>query len=71
MSYIQHIVKGRIRWDQVALTVYGDVNKIEPILIANPSIPIEATIPAGTKINIPVIEQAEIISNNIVPPWKL
>lgn len=71
MSYIQTITKGDLRWDELAILAYGDEKEIEPLAISNRGIPLSAVIPAGTKVNIPIVEQEEVIENtNSLPPWK-
>ncbi len=71
MSYIQYITKGEMRWDELAVLAYGDAQNFEPIITANRTIPINATIPAGTSLNIPIIDQIESLNPNQLPPWKL
>lgn len=70
MSYIQYITKGDMRWDQLAVLAYGDPTNFEPIVMANRSIDITAVIPAGTRLNIPIIETVETVDPNQTPPWK-
>lgn len=70
MSFIQHTIKGDKRWDELAVEAYGDPNQIETITEANRTISLSAIVPAGTKINIPIIEQDEVVNPNNVPPWK-
>ena len=70
MSYIQYITKGEMCWDELAVKAYGDPTNFEPIIMANRTIPITAVIPAGTKLNIPIIEQTVEGNLNSVPPWK-
>ena len=58
------------RWDIIAWKAYGDATKYQDIIKANPAVPIRPVIPAGTIINVPVIEGAEAPTLNSLPPWK-
>lgn len=69
---IPYTVETPKRWPDIANLAYGDPGKIDELLRANPNIEIEAVIPEGTILNIPIIlEDTEtIVSNDLLPPWK-
>jgi phage tail protein X len=68
-QYIIHITSAGERWDLLAWRYYGDATIYSPIIMANPSIPIEPIFEAGLTIAIPIIQlSAPQISN--LPPWK-
>ncbi len=58
-----------MRWDAVSHKAYGSVAHVPTIAEANPTIPLTDIVPAGTKLYIPIVEQAEI-NTNLLPPWK-
>lgn len=69
MTYTTYTAQEGDRWDLVSYKAYGDPYQIASLLAANPSVPIKDVIPAGTVLNIPVIEQ-ESLSGDLLPPWK-
>lgn len=70
MEYLEYITKEGDRWDLIAYQFYGDPTMYEPIIVANPLIPIIPILPSGIPLQIPNIEDDEIISNEDLPPWK-
>lgn len=58
------------RWDTVAYKAYGDATRITEIVEANPDVPVTPVIPAGTRLNIPIIETANELDVSLLPPWK-
>lgn len=71
MSVVQYITKGDLRWDELALLAFGDVTELEKLIVQNKKIPITEIVPAGTKLNIPIIEVSTApTSANNLPPWK-
>ena len=57
------------RWDDLAYEYLGDGKNIKPIIQANPDIPIDLYVPAGSEIKIPIMEQNAAENENL-PPWK-
>lgn len=71
MSVVQYITKGDLRWDELALIAYGDISELEKLIVQNKKIPITAIIPAGTRINIPIIAISTNPTNsNILPTME-
>jgi phage tail protein X len=70
MAYVQYTAQEGDRWDLVAYEAYGDVTKMDAIIKANPSVSITPEIPAGTKLQIPIIEEEEAVAETQLPPWK-
>lgn len=68
-QFIKHITSNTERWDLLAWTYYGDPTLFAPIVMANPTIPIEPVLGAGLSIMIPVMEKAPTSPQNL-PPWK-
>ena len=68
-EYYSYITKDNDRWDLIAYTFYHDATKYEPIIEANPNIPITPILKAGIKLKIPVIDETETIKFEL-PPWK-
>lgn len=68
MEYYEYITKEGDRWDLIAYDFYGDATMYEPIIVANPEVPIIPILPSGIKLKIPVIEIKNIIEE--LPPWK-
>jgi len=67
--YIQHITRQNERWDLLAWKYYGDPTLYGPIIQANPSQPIVGAFDAGTSIQIPILQKASDVSNDL-PPWE-
>jgi phage tail protein X len=57
------------RWDSLAWNYYGDPALLSPIIMANPSIPIESVFEAGLSIGIPILQITPTSPENL-PPWK-
>lgn len=69
-EYIDYITKDGDRWDLIAYEFYGDATMYEPIIAANPFVPIMPILPSGIPLQIPDIEDDELISSEDLPPWK-
>lgn len=65
--YLTHVTTEGERWDQIAHRYYGDATMYEPIIAANPNVPIAPTLPGGLRLAIPVIERADLYED--IPPW--
>lgn len=69
--YIEHVTSEGERWDQIADRHYGDPLRVEPIIAANPEVPIVPILGSGLVLRIPLLEEgeiAELIAD--LPPWK-
>ena len=69
-QFIAHVTVSGERWDLLAWTYYGDASLYSPIIMANPSIPIEPVFEAGLAIAIPLIQVSQSTTTNL-PPWKV
>jgi nucleoid-associated protein YgaU len=69
MAFTTHTVKYGERWDNIAKIQYGDERYTPEIQMANPEIPLDEPIPAGTVLRIPIKEIAER-NIELLPPWK-
>lgn len=69
-DFTEITLRENMRWDMVSYRAYGTVNKIPEIADANPTVPLSEEIPSGTKLYIPIIEDAEIVQTELLPPWK-
>lgn len=68
-QFISHITTAGERWDLLAWRYYGDATAYSPIIMANPSTPIEPVFEAGLIIAIPLIQLSASANLNL-PPWK-
>jgi hypothetical protein len=69
MSYTTHTVQQGERWDNIAFACYGDVKYTPDIQTANPEVPLDEPIPAGTVLRIPIKEVIDT-QTELLPPWK-
>jgi len=67
--YIPYVTRQNDRWDLIAWKYYGDPNLYGPIIQANPNQPIVGAFDAGTAIQIPILQKASDVSNDL-PPWE-
>jgi len=71
MNIVEYVVKGGDRWDTIAYKAYGDASLFNGIIDANPSVVVTATLIAGTRLIIPILEDSEIVvDSQLLPPWK-
>ncbi len=70
--YIPHLTVAGERWDQLAWHYYGDPTLYGPIVMANPSIPIEPLFEAGLTIGIPLLSSptTATVPQADLPPWQ-
>lgn len=68
-QFIEHITHDGERWDQIAQRYYGDPLNYEPIVMANPHVPIIPVLDAGIRLQIPVLETPVVLETDL-PPWK-
>lgn len=66
---IPYITRDGDRWDLIAWDHYGDPMGYERIIAANPHTPITPTLPAGLRLDIPVIDIPAPAPAGL-PPWK-
>lgn len=69
-EHYEHITKEGDRWDLIAYEYYGDATMYEPIIVANPDVPILPILPSGIKLKVPVMDTKDIIPAEELPPWK-
>lgn len=70
MANQQYKVKTNERWDNIAFKAYGDPSMIEGIVQANPDVMITAVIPAGTVLEIPILDAETVdTTSQTLPPW--
>lgn len=67
--FITHVTAAGERWDLLAWKFYGDPAEYNPIIFANPAVPIEPVLDQGLTIVIPVSQVSNAITQNL-PPWK-
>jgi len=72
MAFTEYITKQGDRWDSIALAAYGDSSKINEIVSANFGCPTYPVLPAGIRLQIPIIETSgeEETNKDLLPPWK-
>lgn len=76
----EYITRENQRFDQVANEAYGTtiiqvdgetISSMQPIIEANPDVPIVDKLPAGTVLKIPVIIDSNLKTDaEKLPPWK-
>lgn len=70
-QFTEHISTEGERWDSIAYAAYGDPGALNRIVEANPTVPIEAVLPGGIRLLIPIVETvATEVDENLLPPWK-
>lgn len=69
-NVIQYTTKEGQRWDSIALEMYGKASMMDKVIESNPDIPLEAILPGGTVLDIPIIEKIEVKTDaELLPPW--
>jgi phage tail protein X len=69
-QFIVHVTRAGERWDLLAWRYYGDPTDYSPIVVANPSVPIEPVFDAGISIAVPIRQKSSVVVADL-PPWKL
>jgi len=64
-----HITVEGDRWDNLAWRYYRAPYGYERIIAANPDVPILPVLPGGLRLQIPVIEASDTLTEDL-PPWK-
>ena len=70
MEYLEHRTTEGDRWDLLADKYYGDWRLMGTIVKANPHVPTSPYLEAGVRLAIPILEVAETIAAEELPPWK-
>lgn len=70
MAVTQYRTKEGDRWDNIAFEAYGDATAYMQIIRANKGLPITEVLPSGVLINIPIVEDEQSVSEDLLPPWK-
>lgn len=65
--FIPHHTTEGERWDQLAWRYYGDAHRYGPIADANPNVTLNATLPSGLTLAIPLLAARPTAQD--VPPW--
>lgn len=68
-EYYTYITIENDRWDLIAYKFYKNATKYEPIIQANPNVPITPILESGIKLKIPVLEESETIEFTL-PSWR-
>lgn len=68
--YLEHVTTEGERWDQLATRYYGDPHRYEPIISANPHVPIAPVLPSGFVLRVPVLTDPVQVAAADLPPWK-
>jgi phage tail protein X len=68
-QFITHVTAAGERWDLLAWRYYGNPTLYSPIIMVNPSVPIEPAFEAGLIIAIPILQVSNVRTNDL-PPWK-
>ena len=67
--FIVHVTTAGERWDLLAWQYYGEATGYSPIIMANPNVAITPQFDAGVTIEVPILEQPDVITTDL-PPWK-
>ena len=66
-EYYSYITKDKDRWDLIAYKFYKNPTKYEPIIQANPKVPITPILESGIRLKIPVLDESETIKFTLLP----
>jgi len=66
-QYIVYTTRTNDRWDLIAFTFYGDASRFQPILDANPRVPIDPVLQSGVQLAVPVLDV--VVATTPLPPW--
>jgi len=69
MAFTQYRTIEGDRWDTIAYKAYGDATQYMPIVQANKPLSITSILPAGIELNIPIIEEEDSPTGELLPPW--
>lgn len=68
-EFVEHLTIEGDRWDLIAWRYYGDPHLYEPIIAANPTVPIQPFLASGIRLRVPVLPD-EVVLDRDLPPWK-
>jgi len=68
-DYLTHISRDGERWDLLAFTYYGDANRFEPIMRANPDQIALTVLPGGLSLKVPILDEPATPPDAGMPPW--
>lgn len=68
-EYVEHLTVEGDRWDLLAWRYYGDPHLYEPIIAANPAVPIRPFLASGVRLRVPVLPDEAVLDRDL-PPWK-
>lgn len=70
-TYLSYTTQEGDRWDRLAYRFYGDPFRYEPMIVANPHVPIVPVLPSGLTLAVPVLAKSDSTpSVESLPPWK-
>jgi hypothetical protein len=80
-NVFEYITIDNERWDQIAYKAYGvitlvddtgvNIPAMQPIIQANPTVPIYDKLPGGIILQIPVLDtNTAKTATELLPPWK-
>jgi phage tail protein X len=69
-EFVAYVTRDGDRWDGIAFQHYGDATAYEPIVRANPQVPIRPVLEGGLTLRIPVRLDATSLEDPGLPPWK-
>jgi len=69
-THLEYVTREGDRWDLLAWHFYADPHRYEPLIAANPQVPISPILEAGLLLAIPVLEAVAASDPAALPPWK-
>ena len=69
-EFVDYVTQDGDRWDTIAYRHYGDPHAYEPIIRANPGVPISPILDGGVVLRIPVRLDPRPLDDPGLPPWK-
>jgi phage tail protein X len=67
-EYMEYVTIDGDRWDLIAWAMYGNAALMEPIIVANPQVPISRRLTGGLTLRIPILDIQPAVTG--MPPWK-
>lgn len=70
MADLQYVTREGERWDNIAFNAYGNAAMSKTIIQANPNVKITDILISGTVLNIPILEEELVLTDQeLLPPW--
>jgi phage tail protein X len=69
MGFTEYITNEGDRWDLIAWKAYGDANRGNEIMAANPYVKADPVLPGGLRLKVPIAEDPAPNPSKL-PPWK-